>query len=218
MPPWSPRTSPPGPVVAVVLVHVVVVVFWWQATRHEPPQPKHAQPPALLLRWLPLTVPLTVPLPLPVPQPTAPTERLAPRPVSAPAWPRPPQAIMAPNLPAPPALGTEGPATAAANAPAVAASAAPPPLDLRLPRGRQAESRRRNPALDDPRSNTGAPTLEGKLAQAMGGHATWTEERLDVDRVVFRRGSECIVATRSRAGQLELGGGAFRNAWSVREC
>ena len=91
-------------------------------------------------------------------------------------------------------------------------------LNLSLPRGASAPWRPRNPALDDPRSNTARLTMEQKLANAMDGDGSWQMERLDNDRIRYRRGDECLLVTRSRAGQLELGNGAFRNAWMVGNC
>lgn len=125
-----------------------------------------------------------------------------------------PQAITLPAEPAPP------PAAPAATAPPTASSPAPTqaPLNLALPRSASAPWRARNPALDDPRSNTAKLNFEQKLSNAMGGDGSWHEERLDNDHVRFRRGDQCVLMTRSRAGQLELGNGAFRNSWLVGSC
>jgi hypothetical protein len=118
----------------------------------------------------------------------------------------------------PPATAGHGaPPSAAAAAPA-ASGAAPVTLDLTLPRQPQAPWRERNPALDDPRSNTRPPAaVEARIAAALGD-GRWQVERLDHDRVRYRSGSLCVIATRSRAGQLELAGGAFRELWAVSDC
>lgn len=201
---WAPPSRARLPLAAVALVHLLVLGFWWAATHRALPAPTRAEPRPLLLRWLPL------------PRPAAPADAPAPRREKAPAVPRPAQ-------PPEPAAITQPAAAPAAPAPApepatTAASAAAPPLDLRLPTGPTATWRQRPAPRDDPRANTPRLTLEQKLEQAMGGDGQWREERVDNDRVVFRRGGECLMATRSRAGQLELAGGAFRNLWSVRAC
>ncbi len=166
-----------------------------------PPPPEAAADPAAA-RPRPLPRPLLQPLPLPQPSPRQPE----------------PQAITLPAVaPSPSAAPTEGATPATASPPA--GGAPPAALNLSLPRGASAPWRQRNPALDDPRSNTARLSLEQKLANAMGGDGSWHEERLDLDTVRWRRGNECILATRSRAGQLELGSnGAFRNSWLVRNC
>ena len=99
-----------------------------------------------------------------------------------------------------------------------ASGAAPAPLDLTLPRQPHAPWRERNPALDDPRSNTRPPAaVEARIAAALGD-GRWQVERLDHDRVRYRSGGRCIIAPRSRAGQIELAGGAFRDLWAVSDC
>jgi hypothetical protein len=119
-------------------------------------------------------------------------------------------------------LAAEPPAAAGSGTPLPAAAAAsgavPATLDLTLPRQPHAPWRERNPALDDPRSNTRPPAaVEARIAAALGD-GRWQVERLDHDRVRYRSGSVCVIATRSRAGQLELAGGAFRELWAVSDC
>ena len=127
------------------------------------------------------------------------------------------QAITAPPEPASRATA-DAPLPAPAVLPATHGSTAPATLDLTLPRGASAPWRQRNTALDDSRANTARLTLDQKLANAMGGDGSWVMERVDVNTIRYRRGNECVQKTRSRAGQLELGGGAFRNAWLVGNC
>ncbi len=134
-----------------------------------------------------------------------------------------PQAITLPSLPSLPPLSSQPapPAPTNASAPPAAEPTADTPaprLNLALPRGASAPWRQRSPALDDPRSNSAKLTMEQKLANAMGGDGTWVEERVDLDHVRLRRGDQCVLMTRTRAGQLELANGAFRNSWTVREC
>lgn len=128
-----------------------------------------------------------------------------------------PQAITGP-LDSASRATADAPSPAPAVLPATHGSTAPATLDLMLPRGASAPWRHRSLALDDPRANTVRLTLDQKLANAMGGDGSWVMERVDVNTIRYRRGNECVQKTRSRAGQLELGGGTFRNAWLVGNC
>jgi hypothetical protein len=107
--------------------------------------------------------------------------------------------------------------SARTSAEAPAASAAPTRLNLSLPRGASAPWRQRSAALDDPRSNSVRATMETRLGAAMGD-GNWVEERIDNDRVRFRRGNECVEVVRTRAGQIDLANGAFRELRSAKPC
>ena len=203
----------------VLLLHGALALVLWQLPAwRDRGTPLQERPPMLLRLWWPETA---APVQLPAP--------IRPKVLRAPPTRGEPQAITVPSTASgPPTAATTGneatvapvagPTTPTQTTPTAAAST-PAPLNLSLPRGASAPWRQRTPALDDPRSNTAKLTLEQKLANAMGGDGSWNEERLDLDTVRWRRGNECIVATRSRAGQLELGSnGAFRNSWLVRAC
>ncbi|KPF94113.1 hypothetical protein IP87_19845 [beta proteobacterium AAP121] len=88
-------------------------------------------------------------------------------------------------------------------APAPVASTAAPPLNLALPRSASAPWRARNPALDDPRSNTPPQTLESRIAKALGGVDGIEEFRLEDGSVRFKRGNSCVIARPNRAGALD---------------
>ncbi|WP_457428170.1 hypothetical protein, partial [Roseateles sp. P5_E7] len=94
---------------------------------------------------------------------------------------------------------------------ATAPPAEPPRSTLRLmlPPGYAASTAAaRNPALNDPRSNTPRPTLEDRIADATGGAGAWVEEPVDNHslvvgalgdhRTVMRRGNTCVEVFRSR--------------------
>lgn len=137
---------------------------------------------------------------------TPPPPRLPPvvRPAAAPTPPTstPPEEA----APAPPADIAPTPA------PEVPAAAEPPRTTLRLtlPPGYAASANaRRNPALDDPRSNTPrSRTLEERIADATGGSAGWVEEPVEnhaqaigavgEHRTVLRKGDTCLEVFRSR--------------------
>ena len=168
----------------------------------------------LLLRLLPWE--RSRPMPITLPRPAAPNHAVAPAPAAAPE----PQAITAPAAVMPQA---PGPPTSDIAAPAPRTSGpapapAQPPLNLALPRGASAPWRQqpRNPALEDARANSAPATIESRLAAVLDG--TWHIERLDYNRVRARRGSECVVVERTRAGQLEVANGAFRELWAAKGC
>ncbi len=205
----------PRPIVsvAVLSLHALVLGSLLQLTAwrdREPTAPAQAPVLVRLLRPAPPPAPAGAAR-VPSAEPTAPPRGLdadAPR-TPATDGPRPalPQAISAAPAPRP-------------AAPSAAADAQPlrPALELELPRSASARWRQRNPALDDPRANSAPATVEGRVAAAMAGEGGWVQERLDIDRVRWRRGSECIEMQRSRAGQLGLAGGAFRDLWAAKDC
>lgn len=91
---------------------------------------------------------------------------------------------------------------------------APPasaPLNLTLPRGASAPWRvERNPALDDPRSNSPKPTLESRIAAALGGSDQITEYRLEDGSVRLKRGNSCVVVRPNRNATLDPFNGSAR--------
>jgi hypothetical protein len=206
------------PALVVLAAHALLLALWLQ-TRGPPPPAAEGE----AVAWLRLLGPAAPAIGSAEPAEPGVPGKTRPRPARAAAVRAitPPAVTATPTVPmaaepaAAPGPGT--PLTAAATAPA-ASGAAPAPLDLTLPRQPQAPWRERSPALDDPRSNTRPPaTVEARIAAALGD-GRWQVERLDHDRVRYRSGSRCIMATRSRAGQLELAGGAFRDLWAVSDC
>lgn len=111
---------------------------------------------------------------------------------------------------APPGYVTEADAPAGTVQPAAPPTTEPPRTTLRLtlPPGYAASAAQRNPALSDPRSNTGRPTLEDRIADATGGAGAWVEEPRDNHslvvgalgdrRTVLRKGNTCVEVHRSR--------------------
>ncbi len=165
----------------------------------------------------PTQAPLIVWLPG-APRPAAPAERAteaaqarpAPR-LQALPW-RPPREPQAITLPASPAeagadAGVTSPPSALSALPAPtappAASVPATPLNLALPRSASAPWRSRNPALDDPRSNTPPLTLESRIAKALGGVDGIQEFRMEDGSVRFKRGNSCVIARPNRAGALD---------------
>jgi hypothetical protein len=156
-----------------------------------------------------------------------------PRPAGpAPAVPR----VAPPSLPDSVQAITLPPAAEPGPAPAAAASAvaSPPalapdaaPLNLALPRhgawrgtgggGSSRAGMERNPALDDPRSNSRPLTLEQRIADATGASGEpWVEEAIDADHRRLRRGNTCVTLQRSRLAQIDPFSSAARNLpWQV---
>jgi hypothetical protein len=105
------------------------------------------------------------------------------------------------QAPSPPA---DGPAqTTAITAPDTSPTAAPPSLNLALPRGASAPWRDRHPGRDDPRTNTPRATLESRIAAALGGVEGITEEQLEDGIMRFRRGTQCVLVHPNRAERLD---------------
>lgn len=207
------RPAPARFAALVLFAHVGLLALMWRAgVWADRSNPQRTQP---SLVWLGLQPAARAD--------TAPAEIQAarrPRPSSARPIPA-PSPTTAPSAHAQPTTSPAAePQPITLAAPAVPSSGAPlaGPLNLQLPRSASAPWGQRNPALDDPRSNTARLTLEQRLAHAMGGDGSWTFERLDNDRVRMRQGARCVMVTRSRAGQLELAGGAFRDLWAASDC
>lgn len=185
----------------VLGLHLALLGAWWQ---HQPPPLNGpAERRVTTLRIVPL-------------RPAAPAEartRPAPRTPAVPAI----------TLPITPPIT---PATAPAITPAAAPTAPPPEatvtaepprstLRLTLPPGYAASAAAaRNPALDDPRSNTPRLTLEDRIADALGGTAGWVEEKTSENRAqsvgalgdrrtVMRRGDTCVEIHRSRIADMD---------------
>jgi len=187
---------------AVLLAHAALLGGALRLTVWRDRQPAIKEPPLVvqLLTMPPARAPRA---PSPAPERPAPARPLPAR--------REPQAITLPvpeAAPAAPAAAASAPAPVAADGPA----SAPAPLDLRLPRSRSASVGTRNPALDDPRSNTPRAALEDRIGAAMGGDGRWVAERIDNDRVRFRRGGTCVEVQRSRAEQLD----SFNSSYSPK--
>jgi hypothetical protein len=126
------------------------------------------------------------------PQPqlaAAPSRAPSANPVPTAPVPFEPQAITVPSAPTPPVAGS-------------APEVAPAPLNLTLPRGTSGPWRRQSPALEDARSNTARATFESRIGAALAGNGKWTEERIDLDHIRFRRGNTCVTLQRSRAAQI----------------
>jgi hypothetical protein len=204
------------PALVVLAAHALLLALWLQ-TRAPLPPPAADTEAVAWLRLLQSTAPAAGPAGPAEPGTTRP--RTA-RPTTARAL-TPSAVIASPTVPLaaePSAAADSGPSPSAAAAAPAASGAAPVTLDLTLPRQPLASWRERNPALDDPRSNTRPPAaVEARIAAALGD-GRWQVERLDHDRVRYRSGNLCFIAKRSRAGQLELAGGAFRELWAVSDC
>jgi hypothetical protein len=209
-------------VAAVLAVHLLFALVW---LRHKPgpdrQTPRRTQAPLLLRLWPMLVQPQTTAPPLPLRKATTPargvalSRRTAPQPAPTQA-----QAITMPAEPQVITLPAEAvPQPRAAEAAASSTPRAPTPLNLRLPDSASAPWRLQNPALDERRANRTPLTLEQRLAGAMGGDISRVvEERLGPDEIRFHRGSDCVLARRSRAGQLGVGNDALRDAWVVGPC
>ena len=184
-------------------LHALLLLGAWRLQAWQdrgPPAPEQAP----LIVWL-----QGAPRPRAMPAQPVPTPRL-PLPVVpvvpvVPAVPVPRIARASPQAITPP-VATPLPALAEASAVPASQSAAAP-LNLALPgRNRAAPAAgydERNPALDDPRSNTPKPTLESRIVAALGGSDQITEYRLEDGSLRLKRGNSCVVVRPNRDGVLD---------------
>ena len=188
----------------MVGLHALLLLGAWRLQAWQdrgPPAPSQAS----LMIWLAAaprtgatpTQPPTAPRPVRAATPALPLPAMAPVRAQAITWP-----LAAPES-APAPGPDESPGAAPAPAPAT-------PLNLALPgpaRGASApwrdRSYQRNPALDDPRSNSPKPTLESRIAAALGGSDQITEYRLEDGSVRLRRGNSCVMVRPNRASTLD---------------
>ncbi|HEY9109087.1 MAG TPA: hypothetical protein VIN58_20595 [Roseateles sp.] len=181
----------------VVALHVAVLLALWQ---HRPPG--FDAPGERRVTTVRLIEPRR-----PAPPPGEQQRTPAPPRLPLPAL---PPAVVAPDTPRPDDAPPVATAPAAAPTPEHVPTE-PPRMTLRLtlPPGYAASAHaRRNPALDDPRSNTPKPTLEDRIADATGGAGAWVEEPVDNHslvvgalgdrRTVMRKGNTCVEVFRSR--------------------
>lgn len=216
----APRRSPG---LLAMLLHGLLLWAWWLRPSPPgalaPPDAPPAGPAQPSWLWLlPAPGPAAPPAPpaaatAPAPREPPPTGQPAAAP--APAQRREPGSITLPAVDEPATPAPAAPTAAAPPAPAAApataaaaASAASAPLRLDLPARSPGQAPPwRNPALDDPRSNTRAArsgTLEARIAAALGpGEGPVTEEALADGGRRLRRGSQCVVVRPARAGALD---------------
>jgi hypothetical protein len=180
-------------VVLVLALHTLALLLALQLGVWRDRTPPANEPPSLIIRLL-WPAPPPTPAVAGHPPATPPTRAAAMRPEAAPRRlpVTEPQAITLPVEPAP-----------AAPKPQASPDAAPPPLDLRLPRAASEPWRAHNPALGDPRSNSARATIESRIADVLGGSDQVTMERLDDGRLRLRRGSNCVVVHPNRAERLD---------------
>jgi hypothetical protein len=184
----------------VIALHAGVLTALW--LHRGPPREPPGERRLTTVRLLPLAAP-TAPPPRRV-QPTAQRPLPAARATAVPPADEPeataPSSTAITVLPPAPTPPAEPPRTA---------------LRLTLPPGYAASANAaRNPALDDPRSNTPRLTLEDRIADATGGAGAWVEEKtsennvqavgaLGEHRTVMRRGNTCVEMFRSRIADTD---------------
>ena len=190
-------------VVPVLLLHVALL---WLLTQAHPKGVGVASAPVtqpMVLRWTQAVTSLD-PLPpaavKPAPQP-APTQ--------------PPRVATSAVIQSAPISTSASPTSEAVAAPTATditpppSATAPPtvaPLDLTLRRGASPAPMSRSPAslaTQDSRANSERASFGDRLADALGGSETRSEENLGDGRIRLRSGADCVIVQESRAGQLD---------------
>ena len=100
--------------------------------------------------------------------------------------------------------------------PAAAEAARPAPLNLAFPatpaRPASASEPWRNPALSDPRANTGRADYATRMADTLGTDQSLRQEDLGPGRHRFRQGTTCVETAESRIAQIDPMGATMRGA------
>lgn len=194
----------------VVGLHLAGLLVWWTAGRG-------MQLPAAAARLPTVSVALLVPT-----KPEAPAVRQS----------QPPQDPTRPNRPrdddrrpatvSPTQSADPTPATGALNLPVDGATGkevqAPTAstLNLNLSRKDITSAAPRSFAEQSPFRGKLPKTVERQIATAAAETGPWTEERIDNDRIRFRRGNTCMTAQRPRAASLDpFSEGADRIPWRM---
>lgn len=179
-----------GVAVVVVSLHLLGLLAWW-TTRQAAPATGKSRPPASITVLLqPLVADDDVHHRQSKPEqlgrrPDAPTKRNA--------------ASISLALPD---------AGAALTAPALSASAPPPTtaasaLNLILPRKALSSLAAPGLAARTPFQGRLPATVERQIADAAAETGPWTEERLDIDHIRYRRGNTCITVSRPKAAMID---------------
>jgi hypothetical protein len=178
-----------GVAVVVVSLHLLGVLAWWTA-RHVAPVNGKSTEPASIVVLLPLLVSNDA-----VHKKEPPLERFRRR---ADTHTKRSAGSISLSLPA---------ADAALAAQAQSASAEPPTAasDLNLILSRKALSSLAAPGLAarTPFQGRLPATVESQIAAAAAETGPWTEERLDIDHIRYRRGTTCITMSRPKAAMID---------------
>jgi hypothetical protein len=183
---WQRRAA----LVAVLAAHAALFTLLGHSWMLRPP-PNAAR---VAVRLIPTPTPVRPrPPAVPAPRTTSPLPSIhpgrAPPVAPAPALVEPPVSVDGPGM-------ASGGITVTPEAPA----SQPRPLDLSVRRGSPVSPEARNPALQDPRSNTARTTPEQRMSAAFDTHVI--EESLGDGRKRIRQGSSCVIVTPSRAAQI----------------
>ncbi|MFG6416440.1 hypothetical protein ACG02S_21325 [Roseateles sp. DC23W] len=192
---------------AVVALHLALLAALWM---HRPPRHDGGERRLTSVR---LILP-RLPPPRESERRTAKSSPLPPAPARPPVLPQVSQVPPVDAITETPALPQAATTPLPAQAPAPPTEPPRTTLRLTLPPGYAASALAgRNPALDDPRSNTPRLTFEQRIADALGG-GDWVEEKtsennvqsvgaLGEHRTVLRRGNTCVELFRSRISDMD---------------
>lgn len=179
-----------GVAVVVVSLHLLGLLAWWSARHEAPASGKSSQPASITVLLTPLVNDDEVHKKKP------PTERSGRRADSHMTRSAAPISLALPSTDT--ALSAPGP-SATAEPPTAAAS------DLNLILSRKALSSLAAPGLAarTPFQGRLPATVERQIAGAAAETGPWTEERLDIDHIRYRRGSTCITMSRPKAAMID---------------
>ena len=197
----------------VLGLHLLAIMAWWSQEHHLPKlhHDSVVTPISVWLQELPKTV---APQLKAMPAHTAPTQQY-----SAPQKDQQHPASTASTEPAASLDAIPAPASNSAGLPAPASSA--PALNLNIAPKDMASLAAPSFAAQSPFHGRLPASVERQIANAAAQTGPWTEERVDMDHIRFRRGNNCIMMERPRAAALDPFNDAYaRMPWkaSTTDC
>ncbi len=192
------RTSQASVGLVVLGLHLAGVLVWWTAGQHSSMRMARVETrlPSISVSLPVLAKPDTEQARRPqrMQDPTATTRQ---RDTTKPADPR----FTADVATAPTASGLSIPLEP--SSPAEAQTPGAPALNLNLSRKDISSTAPRSFAEQSPFRGRLPKTVERQIASAAAETGPWTEERIDNDRIRFRRGNTCVTIQRPRAASID---------------
>ena len=207
------RRSSQASVGLVVLgLHLAGFLAWWTVGQHNMRLVRTSARLPSISVWLPEPARPAAEQPRRPPIQQDPTDATRPRDANKPADPTHPAELAT----APASNGATLPVEA--SGPVEAPATSHPALNLNLSRKDILSNAPRSFAEQSPFRGRLPKTVERQIASAAAETGPWTEERIDNDRIRFRRGNTCVMMQRPRAASIDpLNEASARMPWRRSE-